>query len=96
MPAKTRKELKSESKILEPKVRIGKSGMSDAVVAEIKKVLKTNPLFKVKLLKGALAGKDKKDVAREVAEKTGTVLIDQIGFTIVIARRSVVREEDKK
>ena len=78
------KELKQKAKSLEPSARIGKSGLTESIIDEIKIHLKKKKLVKVKLLKSSIQGKDKKAVARELAEKTGSVLVDRVGFVVVL------------
>jgi len=78
------KNIKEKSKLLEPIVRIGKNGLTESIVKEIKKNLVKKKLIKVKFLKGAIQDKNKKEFAKEVAKKTGAELIDAVGFVIVL------------
>lgn len=78
------KELKQKAKSLEPSIRIGKSGLTESIIDEIKIHLKNKKLVKVKLLKSSIQGKDKKAVARELAEKTNSILVDRVGFIVVL------------
>ena len=80
-------DLTEKAKLLEPVLRIGKSGVTPGVIEEIKRQLKKKKLIKIKFLKPALADKDKKEFAKEIAEKTGSELINQVGFVIVLYRR---------
>jgi len=79
--------LKDDAKHLEPILRIGKSGLTDGVLKEIEKQLKKRKLIKIKFLKSALDGKNRKEFAKEIATKTRSELIDQVGFVIVLYRR---------
>ena len=81
------KELKQKAKSLEPSARIGKSGLTESIIDEIKIHLKKKKLVKVKLLKSSIQGKDKKAVARELAEKTSSVLVDRVGFVVVLYKK---------
>jgi RNA-binding protein len=81
------KELKAKAMGLEPAVRIGKSGLSDSVVEEIKKHIKQKGLVKVKMLRSFVGSNDKKALAEEIAEKTGSTLVGRIGFAVVLARK---------
>jgi len=65
-------------------VRIGKAGITDTIIAEIKKQIRKRKVLKVKFLPAHAAGKDKKAFAKELAEKTGTQLASQIGFVAVL------------
>ncbi|MDP7180497.1 MAG: YhbY family RNA-binding protein [Candidatus Woesearchaeota archaeon] len=83
----TKKDLKEKAKTLEPVIRIGKSGLSDGTIAEIKKQLEKKKLIKIKLLKAAIKDKDKKQLANELAEKTDSLLIDRVGFVVVLRKK---------
>ena len=80
-------KLRSKAKTLEPITRIGKKGLTEAVVAEIRRLLNKRKLIKVKILKSALENKDKKEVMEELVNKTNAVLIEAVGFVVVLARK---------
>ena len=77
-------ELKEKAKTLEPVIRIGKNGLTESTIKEIKKQLNKKKLIKVKLLKAFINNKNKKEVAKEIAKKTNSRLIDLVGFVIVL------------
>lgn len=85
------KELKARSHCLEPVVWVGKAGLTKKVIEEAKKQLKKKKLIKVKLLKSALEGKGKKELAGKIAEKTGSILIAQVGFVAVLYREKTAK-----
>jgi len=70
-------------------VRIGKAGLTETVIAEIKKQVKKRKVIKVKFLPVHAAGKDKKAFANELALKTGAKLVSQIGFVVVLKQQSL-------
>lgn len=80
------KELKSKARLLTPIVRIGKSGINDSLVAEVKKHLKKRNLIKIKVLKSFRKEK-LRDVANELAKRTGSELVDSIGFVFVLYKK---------
>jgi len=82
-----KQKLVEQAKFLEPILRIGKSGLTPGAIEEIKKQLKKRKLIKLKFLKPALEGKDRKELAKEIAEKTGSELIHQVGFVVVLYKR---------
>jgi RNA-binding protein len=82
MPSK--KELKSKAMLLEPIINIGKGGLTDSVIEEIKVQLKRKKLIKVKFLKSALIKKDKKELAQELVDKTNAQLIHKVGFVVIL------------
>ncbi|OIO63191.1 hypothetical protein AUJ83_01565 [Candidatus Woesearchaeota archaeon CG1_02_33_12] len=78
------KKLKEKAKTLEPVIRIGKNGLTESTIKEIKKQLNKKKLIKVKLLRAFISDKNKKEVAKEIAEKTSSNLIYMVGFVIVL------------
>lgn len=82
-----KKELKEKGKALEPIIRIGKNGLTDNVISEVKKHLKKNKIIKIKFLRSFIKGKDRKKIAQEIATKTNSVLMDQVGFVIVLCKK---------
>jgi RNA-binding protein len=65
-------------------VRIGKAGITDTIIAEIKKQVRKRKIIKVKFLPAQASGRDKSAFARELAEKSGTELVSQVGFVAVL------------
>lgn len=88
---KKHKELKSKSKTLDPSIQIGKSGLTESIIKEIKRQLTQKNMIKIKMLKSAIEDKDKKVIAEEIAKKTHSEIIDQIGFTITIKKISSLK-----
>ena len=83
-------ELRKRGKALSPSIRIGQNGLSEANIIEIKKQLKHKKLIKIKFLKNFTEDHDKKAAVMELVEKTDSVLIDFIGFVVVIAAKDTV------
>lgn len=81
------KKLKSKARLLEPLVRIGKNGLTDQTVNQVKLMIKKRKLVKVKFLRAFLDTHDRKSAAKELAEKTGAEVIDQVGFVVVLYKR---------
>ncbi len=82
------KKLKEKAKLLEPVIRIGKGGLTASVIEEIKKHLKKKGLVKVKMLGSFLEDKDKELAVKEVAEKTDSILVDTVGFVVVLLKKN--------
>jgi len=78
------KLLKKISMTLEPAVRVGKNGLTEGIIKEIEKHLKKKKIVKVKILNSFIEGKDKKELAEELAEKTNSRLIHAVGFTVTL------------
>ncbi len=87
----TKKEAKERSKGIEPTVRIGKNGLTDVLVLEIKKQLKARQLVKIKYLRSFIAGGESKGAQQKIASLTGAVIVDSIGFTVTISRKDKIK-----
>ncbi|WP_456386198.1 ribosome assembly RNA-binding protein YhbY [Desulfolithobacter sp.] len=74
--------LRSLGHHLDPVVLIGREGISDSVIQSVRDALKTRELLKVKL--GQNCPVDKKKASGEVAARTGAVLVQLIGKTILL------------
>jgi len=80
------KELRAKAHTLDPAGFIGKDGMSPGTVEELKRQLKEKKLIKIKVSKVLFEGKDKKEVANNIAQALGGVLVEQKGYTVVVAK----------
>lgn len=67
---------------LEPVVHVGTDGVSDGVLAEVEQALVSHELIKVRLH----APEDKRAMARDLAERTGSGLCGLLGHTVVLYR----------
>lgn len=83
------KELKKKAQNLVALVHIGKSGLSDAVLAEIEKQLKIHKLVKVKLLKNFMddTPMTKREIGEMLATKMNSVLVSVVGNTVVLYKK---------
>jgi putative YhbY family RNA-binding protein len=81
--------LKSQAMSLKPAVIIGKQGLTENTIEQIRLHLKSNKMTKVKLSRNFLdeSELDKKEIAKEIAEKTKSDLIQQVGFIAVYHKR---------
>lgn len=87
--------LKIKAKALSPLVRIGKAGLNESVIAEIKKQLHLHELVKVKLLKSSIAdgennaawNNEKKELVNEILTKTNSQLILLQGNMVTIYKK---------
>ena len=68
-------------------VRIGKSGLKEGTIDEIKLQLKKKKVIKVKMLKSSMENKTKKELRDELVEKTNARLVKHIGFVITLCRK---------
>ncbi|KQM12200.1 hypothetical protein AOA80_03350 [Methanomassiliicoccales archaeon RumEn M1] len=77
-----KKELIGKGAELEPTVHIGKEGITDGVVEEVRAQVKRARLVKVRLLPNAALPIE--EVAAELAERSGSVVVDVRGFTVLL------------
>ena len=86
MKGRDLRRLKEELQQGPADVIVGKSGLTDSVIAEIKRRLREKRAVKVKMLKSALQteGKDRKEMARSIAERVGARLLEVRGRTMIL------------
>jgi RNA-binding protein len=66
-----------------PLVQIGKHGMSEGLLASVDHALETHELVKVKFLG---YGDEKRDLAQQLAERSGSTLVTLIGNIAILYR----------
>ena len=71
--------------LIEPSVAVGKNGITEKVIEEIKNQLKRKRIIKIKL--HGQSKLSRLEVARELATRTNAKLIDVRGFTVVLTRK---------
>ncbi|KAF5415705.1 MAG: hypothetical protein C5S49_05480 [Candidatus Methanogaster sp.] len=69
---------------LKPLINIGKNGVTDQVVSEIKEQMKGKKEIKIRILRNAPASATK--TAGEVASRTGFTVEDVRGRTAILSR----------
>lgn len=70
-------------------VRIGKRGVSKEIIEEIKNILKKYGIIKVKILKNFrdLYDYKREEVAKILAKKTNSQIVEIRGFTILLSKK---------
>jgi len=81
------KTLKLKAKAINPIVRVGKTGLSKSIIAEIIKQAKHHKLIKIKLLKASFAEIPKKELITRIVKETGTELILTQGNMVSIYKK---------
>ncbi|MDY3030541.1 MAG: ribosome assembly RNA-binding protein YhbY [Clostridia bacterium] len=84
--SKQRAWLRREGHVLEPIFRIGKEGVTDAVLKALEEALEKRELIKIKILETALL--DTKETCGEVADKLGAEPVQAIGSIFIIYRKA--------
>jgi Predicted RNA-binding protein containing KH domain, possibly ribosomal protein len=77
------RKLKAAAQRLEPMLKIGKAGVSDSFVKSLDEALTLHELVKIKF---ADFKDQKKELAPQIAERTASHLIMQVGNVIVLFR----------
>jgi RNA-binding protein len=77
------RELKSRAQLLKPAIRLGKAGLTPEFLAAFEEALSRGRLVKLKFE----GFKDeRKALSRQLAEQTGSSLVQQVGHTAVFYR----------
>jgi RNA-binding protein len=82
LQAAARKQLRSLAHHLEPVVRVGHAGVTDAVVAAVARALLDHELIKVRLYEP----EDKAGMAAELASRSDAALCGIVGHTVILYR----------
>lgn len=95
LTSKKREYLRKAAHKLEPIVRVGKDGYSDNLAQTIIEAITPRELIKVKILQNAEI--EKREIAEQLAEKTGSEVVGIIGRTIILFKENkekpVISEE---
>ncbi|MCX6651059.1 MAG: YhbY family RNA-binding protein [Methanomassiliicoccales archaeon] len=92
MPKRTMKDVKRVGHELSPTVHVGKEGITNALIDEIVKQLKGRKVVKVRLLPSV--EEDKKVVAEELASRSHSILIEVVGFTVLLCEKRYLEGKD--
>ena len=84
LTSKQRQFLKGRAHALSPIVRIGKGGLTPAVVLETKTALRAHELIKVRL--EVEDGKERRAAGRQLAEETDSHLVGAVGKVAILYR----------
>jgi RNA-binding protein len=69
----------AKSRDFRPSVRIGKAGLTETVLEEIRQQLRSRDLVKIKVNKGLFERQQRSEVWNFLAENTGSTLVLQRG-----------------
>ena len=81
-------ELKSRAQLLKPAIKLGKAGASTELLGELGKLLDLHGLVKLRF-EGFK--EERKTLSKDLAEKTGSTLVQQVGHTAVYYRPPVAK-----
>src|SRR5690349_673570 len=86
------RKLKAMAQRMEATLKIGKQGLSDAFLKSLNEELLRHELVKVKF---AEFKEQRKELAPQLAEKTGSQLIMLVGNVVVLFRRNPNSDEQR-
>ncbi len=87
---KVLRKLRAEYYDTDVTVWIGKRGLTEKVIEEIKRQLENKKVIKIRVLKNAIVGKSRKEGLIEIAKKLvekGLYVIDIRGYTILVSEK---------
>ncbi|MBT2569117.1 ribosome assembly RNA-binding protein YhbY [Planococcus sp. ISL-110] len=87
LTTKQKSFLRSEAHHLDPIFQVGKGGVSDTMLVQIKEALEKRELVKISILQNNEDGKD--EVAKALAQGTKSELVQLIGHTVILYKKSV-------
>jgi RNA-binding protein len=79
-------ELRSQAQSIEATLHVGKNGVTDAMVEELKAQIKRQKLVKVRLLPAATGTSTVTEQAQALADATKSTLVEVRGNTAVLWR----------
>ena len=79
--------VQAKSRDFRPSVRIGKAGLTETVLEEIRQQLQSRDLVKIKVNKGLFEREQRREVWNFLADNTDSVLVLQRGNIGVLWRR---------
>ena len=69
---------------LEISVQVGKNGVTENVIEQVKRKLKVDRVVKIKITGSSKP--ERYEISKELAEKTGSKIARQIGFVIILKK----------
>lgn len=86
LTGKQKRFLRSEAHHLQPVFQIGKSGLTEAVIAQIEEALEAKELIKVNILQNC--DEDKNEIAAKLEEREGLEIVQVIGNMLILYKES--------
>lgn len=86
LTGKQKRFLRSKAHNVDPTFQIGKSGISDNMVTQIKDTLENRELIKIHVLQNNF--EDKNDLAQSLSDATKSEIVQVIGSKIVLYKES--------
>lgn len=87
LTTKQRAHLRSLAQTLTPIFQIGKNGVTDALIEDLKNALEARELIKINLLN--TLPNSKESIAKEIEEKTDSQIVQIVGNKLTLYKRNV-------
>jgi RNA-binding protein len=91
LTTRERAHLKARAHALEPVVRVGHAGLTDAAVASIDRALEAHELIKVRLGEGER--EERAEMSAAIGARTGAALVQRVGRVLVLWRPRPVEKD---
>jgi RNA-binding protein len=91
LTGKQRRYLRSQAHHLNPILQVGKAGVTENLVEQVRLALEAHELIKVSILQNC--DEDRHEVAEQLAGGTGADLVQVLGKTVVLFRHSSTRSQ---
>jgi RNA-binding protein len=78
---------KSRGQLTDPTIFVGRSGVTDAVANEVRDQMRGKSLLKVRFSRDAVEERGREAVAKDLADRSGTDLVEVRGLTALLAKR---------
>ena len=72
---------------LKPVLSIGKNGVTENIINDIKILVKKKKIVKIKVLRSALNSETMKDIADKIVEEANLKIVQLRGHSVVVASR---------
>ncbi|MGB0580557.1 MAG: YhbY family RNA-binding protein [Limisphaerales bacterium] len=89
---KQKRALRGAGQRLETTIKVGRNGVSSAFLKAVDELLDQHELIKVKFTEFK---DEKKELAAKIVEQTESVLVSQVGHTVVLFRQQADPEKRK-
>ncbi|HLC47332.1 MAG TPA: YhbY family RNA-binding protein [Candidatus Nanoarchaeia archaeon] len=93
---KRRRFLRAHFNTQDVDLRVGKSGITQGFIGELKLQLEKREIVKVKLLKSAIGESDNRKMFGELAAATGAEIIKRTGLTVTLHKKRQLQNKFRK
>ena len=91
--SRVKRRVKHELATERPTIWIGKEGKTAEMIGEIDRQLDIREMVKIRILNTALKEEKAENLAQQIAEQTGSILVEVRGHTFMLYRRRKKRQE---